>query len=74
MSGNQGLNDNDIRPTAEEIISLCRSDLEAMYNLEYLFRIDAEAPANILEYARLMSLHLKRMEGMLCSRLPKMLG
>ena len=33
---------DDIRPTTEEIIALCKSDLEVLYNLEFLFRVDAE--------------------------------
>jgi len=35
---------HDIRPTLAEIIVLCRTDLEVLYNLQYLIRVDAESP------------------------------
>ena len=60
----------DIRPTAEEIIALCKSDLEVLYNLEFLFRVDAEDSDRVRVYARLMSLHLERIDQILCGKLP----
>jgi hypothetical protein len=59
----------DIRPTVEEIISLCRSDLEVMFNLQYLFKVDAHSPDNVLAYAHLMYQHLERMEKILVGKL-----
>jgi hypothetical protein len=59
----------DIRPTVEEIISLSKSDLEVMFNLQYLFRVDANSPDKILVYAHLMYQHLERMEKILVSKL-----
>jgi len=57
---------DDIRPTPEEIIALCRSDLEVLYNLEFLFLADAEDSDRVRVYADLMSLHLERMDRILC--------
>jgi hypothetical protein len=59
----------DIRPTVEEIISLCRMDLEVLFNLQYLFMVDAHAPDKVVAYADLMSQHLERMEAILCAKL-----
>jgi hypothetical protein len=59
----------DIRPTVEEIISLSKSDLEVMFNLQYLFRVDAYSPDKILVYAHLMYQHLERMEKILVGKL-----
>jgi hypothetical protein len=61
---------DDIRPTTEEIIALCKSALEVLYNLEFLFRVDAEDSDRVRVYAQLMSLHLERMDQILCGKLP----
>jgi hypothetical protein len=61
---------DDIRPTPKEIIALCRSDLEVMYNLEFLFRADAEDSGKVRVYADLMSQHLERVNKILCGKLP----
>ncbi len=61
---------DDLLPTPEEIIALCRSDLEVLYNLEFLFRADAEDSEKVRVYAQLMSLHIERMDQILCGKLP----
>jgi hypothetical protein len=40
-----------------------------MFNLQYLFRVDANSPDKILVYAHLMYQHLERMEKILVSKL-----
>jgi hypothetical protein len=59
----------DTRPTVEEIITLCISDLEVMLNLQYLFMVDADAPDKVRVYAQLMGQHLERMESILLATL-----
>jgi len=59
----------DFSLTVEEIISLSKSDLEVMFNLQHLFRVDANSPDKILVYAHLMYQHLERMEKILVGKL-----
>jgi hypothetical protein len=59
----------NMRPTVDEVVSLCRSDLEVMFNLQYLFQVDAHSPDKVLAYANLMCQHLERMEKILVSKL-----
>ena len=65
--------DRDIRPTLAEIIVLCRTDLEVLYNLQYLFRVDAESPEKRLQYAELLFTQVKRLDETICGRLPAVL-
>jgi hypothetical protein len=59
----------DIKPTVEEIVTLCRSELEVMFNLQYLFMVDAHSPDKVRAYAQLMRKHLERMESILLAKL-----
>jgi hypothetical protein len=40
-----------------------------MFNLQYLFKVDAHSPDKVLAYANLMCQHLERMEKILVSKL-----
>jgi hypothetical protein len=58
-----------IQPTVEEIVTLCRSDLQVMFNLQYLFMVDARSADKVREYAQIMHEHLGRMESILLAKL-----
>jgi hypothetical protein len=45
------------------------SDLEVMFNLQYLFKVDAHSPDKVLAYSYLMYEHLERMEKILFGKL-----
>ena len=61
----------DGRATIEEVLVVCRTDLEALFNLQYLFRADADRPDSTRWYSELMLLHLTRMNELLCQTLQK---
>jgi hypothetical protein len=68
MTNSEGPKAADVKPTFEEIVSLCRSDLEVLFNPQYLFEVDAGSPDKILIYAHLMYEHLERMEKILLAK------
>ena len=63
----------DVRATIEEVLVVCRTDLEALFNLQYLFRADADHPDSTRWYSELMLSHLNRMNELLCQTLAKSL-
>jgi hypothetical protein len=61
----------DVRATIEEVMVLCRTDLEALFNLQYLFCADADRPESTRWYSELMLSYLNRMNELLCQTLQK---
>ena len=61
----------DARATIEEVLVICRTDLEALFNLQYLLRADADRPDSTRWYSELMLSHLTRMNELLCQTLEK---
>jgi hypothetical protein len=61
----------DARATIEEVLVICRTDLEALFNLQFLFRADADRPDSTRWYSELMLSHLTRMNELLCQTLEK---
>lgn len=68
-SWSEGSTAANIKPTVEEIVTLCRSDLDVMFNLQYLFMVDAHSPDQVRVYAQMMHEHLKRMGSILLATL-----
>jgi hypothetical protein len=61
-------NDEDSGLTAEEIIRLCRSEIEAIHNLQYLLAADADNPHKVRGYAALLGQQLGTITELLCRR------
>ena len=61
----------DARATIEEVLVVCRTDLEVLFNLQYLFRADADRPDFTRWYSELMLSNLNRLNELLCQPLEK---
>ena len=63
--------EGDVRATIEKVLVVCRTDLEVLFNLQYLFCADADRPDSTRWYSELMLAHLNRMNELLCQTLEK---
>lgn len=64
----------DIRPSPAEIIAICRTDLEILYNLHYLLRLEADTPEQVHRYAELIFGQVRNIDDVICSRLAQVLN
>jgi hypothetical protein len=69
MTNEKPAEDAHIRPSAAEILVLCRTDLEVLYNLQYLFRTDSENGANRRLYTEMLLTQVKRMDELICGKI-----
>ena len=56
--------------TAEEIIRICRSEIESIHNLQYLLVADADDPEMVRQHTELLGKQLRTMTDLLCRRVP----
>jgi hypothetical protein len=54
--------------TAEEIIRLCRAEIETLHNLQYLLTADADSPHQVRRYAAMLGEQLGTMTDLLCRK------
>lgn len=66
------VNGEDSRLTAEEIITLCRSEIESIHNLQYLLTADADNPHLVRRYAAMLGKQLVTVTDLLCRRTIKL--
>jgi hypothetical protein len=69
MTNEKPAEDAGICPSAAEILVLCRTDLEILYNLQYLFKIDSENDANRRVYTEMLLTQVKRMDELICGKI-----
>ena len=66
-------NDEDSVLAAEEIIRLCRSEIESIHNLQYLLLADADHADKIRQYAEMLGVQLNTVTDLLCRRAVRVL-
>jgi hypothetical protein len=59
----------DIPSSAGETLVRCRTDLEILYNLQYLFRFDSENDANRRLYTEMLLAQVKKMDDLICGKI-----
>jgi hypothetical protein len=74
MTNEKPAEDTDIRSSAAEILVLCRTDLEILYNLHYLFRTDSEIDANRRLYTEMLLTQVRRMDELICGKIQESSG
>ena len=66
-------NGEDSVLTAEEIIRLCRAEIESIHNLQYLIKADADNPHLVRRYVAMLGQQLDTMTDLLCRRTVRVL-